>query len=113
MRIANMCRAHALVLTQISKESEQFSEQAAYLAQSIDGGEVEKYFREGRISEIAKYCESDVVNTYRLWLRHELFQGKLTDAALQASETNLEEFIKVRSNAKPHLTDFIGEQNSV
>jgi hypothetical protein len=24
--------------------------------------------------EIAEYCESDVVNTYRVWLRHELFQ---------------------------------------
>ena len=39
----------------------------------IDGGEVEKYFREGRIQEIADYCETDVVNTYRVWLRHELF----------------------------------------
>jgi len=32
----------------------------------IDGGEVEKYFHEGRIKEIADYCESDVVNTYRV-----------------------------------------------
>jgi 3'-5' exonuclease len=63
---------------------------------SIDGGEVEKYFREGRIREIAEYCESDVVNTYRLWLRHELFQAKLTDAAFQASETNLEEIVRAR-----------------
>jgi hypothetical protein len=33
MRIVTLCREHALVLTQISKESEQFKEQAAYLAQ--------------------------------------------------------------------------------
>jgi hypothetical protein len=65
----------------------------------IDGGEVEKYFHEGRIQEIADYCESDVVNTYRVWLRYELFRGKLTDAAFQASEANLSEFIKARSNA--------------
>jgi 3'-5' exonuclease len=39
----------------------------------IDGGKVEKYFHEGRIKEIAEYCESDVVNTYRVWLRYELF----------------------------------------
>jgi 3'-5' exonuclease len=71
----------------------------------IDGGEVEKYFRDGRILEIAAYCESDVINTYRVWLRHELFRGKLTDAAFQASEANLTEFIKMRSNAKPHLAD--------
>jgi 3'-5' exonuclease len=62
----------------------------------IDGGEVEKYFRDGRIKEIADYCESDVVNTYRVWLRYELFRGKLTEAAFQASEANLDEFINAR-----------------
>ena len=39
------------------------------------GSDVETYFRDGKIGEIAAYCESDVVNTYRLWLRHELFRG--------------------------------------
>jgi 3'-5' exonuclease len=41
----------------------------------IDGAQVDKYLREGRIKEIAEYCESDVVNTYRVWLRYELFSG--------------------------------------
>ena len=71
----------------------------------IDGGEVEKYFREGRIEDIAAYCESDVVNTYRVWLRHELFRGKLSDAAFQASEANLTEFITARTNTKQHLAE--------
>jgi predicted PolB exonuclease-like 3'-5' exonuclease len=53
---------------------------------SIDGSEVHRYFREGRIQEIADYCESDIVSTYRLWLRHELFRGRLSDAGFQASE---------------------------
>src|SRR5262249_9663567 len=52
----------------------------------MSGGEVEKYFRDGRIRDIAAYCESDVVNTYRLWLRHELFRGQLSEAEFQASE---------------------------
>jgi hypothetical protein len=72
--------------------------------EGIDGGEVEKYFRDGRIQDIADYCESDVVNTYRVWLRYELFRGKLTDTAFQASEANLSEFIQARSNVKPHLS---------
>ena len=71
----------------------------------IDGSEVEKYFRDGRIQEIAAYCESDVINTYRVWLRHELFRGKLTDAAFNASEANLSEFITARAKAKPHLAE--------
>src|SRR5262249_39870081 len=65
----------------------------------ISGAEVEKYFRDGHIREIADYCKSDVVNTYRIWLRYELFRGKLTDGAFQASESNLAEFIKARDNA--------------
>ena len=69
----------------------------------IAGGDVERYFREGRIQEIADYCESDVVNTYRVWLRHELFRGKLTNEAFEASEANLAEFIRARTNSKPHL----------
>jgi hypothetical protein len=47
------------------------------------GSEVEKYYRERRIREIAEYCETDVVNTYRVWLRYELFRGRLSDVEFQ------------------------------
>ena len=70
---------------------------------AIDGAEVERYFLDGKINEISDYCETDVVNTYRVWLRYELFRGTLSDIAFQASETNLSVFIRARSNAKPHL----------
>ena len=63
----------------------------------IDGSEVERYFHEGRIKEIAAYCESDVVNTYRLWLRYELFRGKLTPETYEASEMNLQAFFTKRA----------------
>jgi len=65
----------------------------------ISGAEVEKYFRDGHIREIADYCKSDVVNTYRVWLRYELFRGNLTEAAFQASELSLADFIKARDSA--------------
>ena len=74
---------------------------------SIDGSEVHKYFREGRIQEIAGYCESDVVNTYRVWLRYELFRGRLNDAGFQESEQKLAEFIKARADTKPHLVGMV------
>jgi 3'-5' exonuclease len=73
----------------------------------MQGKDVEGYYREGRIREIADYCESDVVNTYQLWLRHELFPGKLTEVGFQTSEVNLAEFIKARENTKPHLADLV------
>jgi 3'-5' exonuclease len=62
----------------------------------ISGEEVEKYYRDGHIREIAQYCESDVVNAYRLWLRYELFCGRLTDTGFQTSEASLMELVRAR-----------------
>jgi hypothetical protein len=44
----------------------------------FDGGEVERYFHESKIKEIAEYCETDVLNTYQVWLRYGLFRGTLS-----------------------------------
>ena len=63
----------------------------------IDGAEVERCFHEGKIKEIADYCEIDVVNTYQVWLRYELFRGAL---AFEASERNLAHF-RIQSK-NPH-----------
>ena len=52
----------------------------------IDVSQVETYYNAGRINEIADYCQSDVVNTYRLWLRHELFRGRLTQDEFEYSD---------------------------
>jgi 3'-5' exonuclease len=73
----------------------------------ISGAEVDNYYRDGHIREIAEYCESDVLNTYRVWLRHELFRGRLSEPQFQASEANLIEFVKARRTTKPHLTDLM------
>ena len=56
----------------------------------ISGADVEKYYREGRVGEIAAYCETDIVNTYRVWLRYELFRGRLSEGrtAPERSQSN-------------------------
>jgi 3'-5' exonuclease len=75
--------------------------------EGLSGSDVEQCFSEGKIKEITDYCESDVVNTYRVWLRYELFRGRLSEEAFRASEENLHEFIRTRGNLKPHLADLI------
>jgi 3'-5' exonuclease len=62
----------------------------------IDGGEVERYFHEGKIRGIADYCETDVVGTYRVWLRYELFRGTLSQDAFEASQRNLTDFMNAK-----------------
>jgi predicted PolB exonuclease-like 3'-5' exonuclease len=66
----------------------------------FDGSEVERSFREGKIKEIADYCETDVVGTYRVWLRYELFRGTLSEDAFEASESKLANFVEARSSQR-------------
>ena len=58
----------------------------------FDGGELEGYFREGKMKEVADYCEIDVVGTYQVWLRYELFRGTLSQDAFERSQQNLADF---------------------
>ncbi|MGO9546797.1 MAG: 3'-5' exonuclease [Rhodomicrobium sp.] len=74
---------------------------------NIDGSEVHRYFREGKIKEIADYCETDIVNTYRVWLRYELFRGRLGQNEYEASERGLAEFVKAKETSKRHLSVII------
>jgi predicted PolB exonuclease-like 3'-5' exonuclease len=68
----------------------------------IDGSQVETYVAEGRIAEVAAYCETDVINTYRAWLTYELFHGRLAHETWVASEDNLRDFLSALPE-KPHL----------
>src|SRR5271166_5947787 len=76
----------------------------------MGGADVERFCREGRVADVADYCETDVVNTYRVWLRYELFRGRLTENGLRASEANLSDYIRSRSDAKPHLAYVLVEE---
>lgn len=53
----------------------------------VDGSQVHALYKEGRVQEISDYCSEDVTNTYRLWLRHELFCGRLSNEDFERSDT--------------------------
>ena len=61
--------------------------------EGIDGSRVDEMVRAGQIEEVARYCESDVLNTYRVWLVYELFRGAITAEQLAWSETQIREFV--------------------
>jgi 3'-5' exonuclease len=73
----------------------------------IDGSQVERYVNEGRIAEVSAYCETDVVNTYRVFLIHELFVGRLTQETYAASEDDLHHYLSTRMAAKDHYSALI------
>jgi 3'-5' exonuclease len=69
----------------------------------IDGSQVEAMVQAGRIAEVAQYCESDVLNIYRLWLIYELFRGAITAEQLAFSEARAADFIRSCKADNPHL----------
>ena len=45
----------------------------------VHGDQVMELFFDGKIEKINEYCESDVLNTYWLFLKYELLRGNLTN----------------------------------
>jgi predicted PolB exonuclease-like 3'-5' exonuclease len=43
----------------------------------MGGDQVFEYWQAGRVAEIRAYCETDVLNTYLVWLRFQLVRGRL------------------------------------
>jgi 3'-5' exonuclease len=76
--------------------------------QGIDGSRVEEMVNAGQIEEVARYCETDVLNTYRVWLVYELFRGSITTKELDWSEGQVRDFVLNRKSANPHLCEAVG-----
>ena len=70
----------------------------------MSGEQVFDYWRDGRIGEIRAYCETDVLNTYLVWLRFELVRGQLGVTA------HAEEVARVRAwlseRTEPHWLQY-------
>ncbi len=69
------------------------------------GSQVWDSFQKGEIADIRNYCETDVLNTYLVYLRLELFRGKL-DAEQYERECQRVRETLLREN-KPHLLEFL------
>jgi predicted PolB exonuclease-like 3'-5' exonuclease len=78
----------------------------------IDGSRVEEMVLAGQIEEVARYCESDVLNTYRVWLVYELFRGSITAQELDWSEAQIRDFVAKRKTANSHLSASLGTANA-
>jgi predicted PolB exonuclease-like 3'-5' exonuclease len=74
----------------------------------LDGGRVEEMVNAGQIEEVARYCETDVLNTYRIWLIYELFRGAISAEQLAWSERQVREFVASRKASNQHLCAAVG-----
>ncbi len=71
----------------------------------LDGSQVWDAYRAGRLAEIRAYCETDVLNTWLLYLRLELIRGHLDEARYGQEQELLRAHL--RAEGKPHLRAFL------
>ena len=69
----------------------------------MQGDKVWEYYQSGKLEDIRNYCETDVLNTYLVYLRFELMRGKLS---IEDYETHTL-LLKNSLDDKPHLQEFI------
>jgi predicted PolB exonuclease-like 3'-5' exonuclease len=71
----------------------------------MSGAGVWDQYIEGRIEDIRNYCETDVLNTYLIYLRYELMRGNLDSAGHERETAIVRDFLK--NARKPHFDEFL------
>ena len=71
----------------------------------MDGSQVWDEYQAGKLAEIRNYCETDVLNTYLVYLRFELIRGNLDQKSYETEIRRTREYLK--AEAKPHFNAFL------
>ncbi|HEY8539004.1 MAG TPA: 3'-5' exonuclease [Steroidobacteraceae bacterium] len=77
----------------------------------MSGDKVWEAYLEGRIDLIRNYCETDVLNTFLIYLRFELMRGRLSREQYLAEIGLVRETL--RAQAKPHFDEFLAAWQEV
>jgi len=73
----------------------------------MDGAGVWGAYQAGKIAEIRNYCETDVVNTYLIFLRFQLMRGALTEPQFRAESDVVRTTLRKASD--PHWKEFLSK----
>jgi hypothetical protein len=71
----------------------------------FSGDKVWDAYLAGKLPEIRNYCETDVLNTYLVYLRFEFMRGRLDAAGLQAEQQRVREML--RESGEAHHAEFL------
>ena len=74
---------------------------------NIDGSQVSNLFDAKKIDEIRNYCETDVINTYMLYLHYQHHTGNLSGGNFEAAKEDLINYLKMNSDQKSHFREFL------
>jgi predicted PolB exonuclease-like 3'-5' exonuclease len=71
----------------------------------MSGDRVRDAWLSGEVAAIRHYCETDVLNTYLIWLHFLGLRGRLTRSALAAEEDLVRAHLD--ASGRPHLREFL------
>jgi predicted PolB exonuclease-like 3'-5' exonuclease len=71
----------------------------------FSGAQVWEQYLAGNALGVRRYCETDVLNTYLIYLRFELMRGELTRARHTAELERVKALLS--SSAEPHYAEFL------
>ncbi|WP_062816408.1 3'-5' exonuclease [Alcanivorax sp. NBRC 102024] len=71
----------------------------------MSGGKVFDAFQEGNLKGIRDYCETDVLNTWLVYLRFQLMRGELDPTGYEQELTLLQDYLKAEGH--PHFLSFL------
>ena len=72
----------------------------------MSGDKVWDAYQAGDIEGIRNYCETDVLNTFLVYLRFELIRGRLTPTEYETECSRVREYLE--KEGKPHFSEFLG-----
>ena len=73
----------------------------------MDGSQVRQAYRDGQIQSIRDYCETDVANTYLVYQRFGLMNGRLSREEYENELELLREHLYAQAEEKPHWDEFL------
>jgi len=71
------------------------------------GGQVREMFESGQIEAIRNYCETDVITTMLIFLRHQLFSGTLSAGAYERASLGIRHYLESECEQRPYLNEYL------
>ena len=79
----------------------------------VDGSQVMGMWDARRLEEIRNYCETDVLNTFLLYLIYQHHNGSMSLDSFTKCKKSLAEFLEKKSETKQHFGEFLTEWKKV
>jgi hypothetical protein len=75
----------------------------------IDGSMVTDFYDSKKLQEIRDYCETDVINTYLLYLHYQHHTGSLSNDNFMQAQEDLGSYLGGEGENRKHLAEFLEE----